>query len=89
VSDDGEEEVLVPSRAFELSADRDLVGVGSEEVEGEFSQDRDVFGPMAFAISGAIFVQDDIEDPVELVLDGPVRAYDLERLAEKAWESRK
>ncbi len=80
MSDYREKECVVPSGAFDFSAEGGLVGVGAEHVEGEFSQDREVFGTMIFSVSGPVLVEHDIEDPVELVLDSPVRGEDFEHM---------
>ncbi len=78
MSDDGEQEGIVPSCALDFASDGGLVWVAPEEVEGELSHQSDVLGAVVLAVAGSIFVEHDIENPMELVLDAPVACGDRE-----------
>src|SRR5690349_13753346 len=69
LGEEGEQEGIVPSGAFDFSAERSLVRMRSENVEGQLSQNREVLRSMVLAVSGAILVEDNVENPMELVLD--------------------
>ncbi len=76
-SDQGEEDVVVPCRAFELSGHGVLSGFSPCDVEGEASHQGEVLGSVVLSVSLSVLVHGHVEDPVEAVFDGPMGAHDM------------
>jgi hypothetical protein len=60
LSEEADQEVVVPACVLDLTSDRSLVGVGAKQVEGQFSQDGQVLWSVALAVSGPVFVEDHV-----------------------------
>jgi hypothetical protein len=59
-----EEEALIPCSELHFAPDRSIVGVGSQDVEGDAAQDGKVLRPVILSGAGVVFVKDHVEGPV-------------------------
>ena len=81
MSDEVEEEGVVPSGAFELGAQGCFgIGMSADDVEGEPAHDGQVCRSVVFATARQILVENDVEWPVQGILDGPVGADDAQEI---------
>src|SRR5438552_18246457 len=77
VTEEIEEESIVPSCALELGSQGDFcVGMSAGDIEGEAPQDGEVGWGIVLSIARQVLVEDDIERPMQAIFDGPVCAHD-------------
>jgi len=72
VSHEVEEVLIVPFCLESFVRERNLVGIGSEQVEGEATQNCQIGGPVILSGPGVIFGHEDIELPVQFVFYAPM-----------------
>src|SRR5205807_7897317 len=77
VTEEIEEESVVPSCALELGSQGDFcVGMSAGDIEGEAPQDGEVGWGIVLSIARQVLVEHDIERPMQAIFDGPVCAHD-------------
>src|SRR6185437_5113764 len=80
IGEEGEEIILGPACALDLSAQRGRVVVAAQDVESEPAQDGEIWGSVVLSGAVAILVENDIEGPVQAVFDAPMFAHDAQHL---------
>jgi hypothetical protein len=75
MSDEAEEEGILPSGALDLAAQGGRVGMGVQQVERPPAQQRQGLAAIPLARAGAVLVEHHIQHPVQLVLNRPVLAH--------------
>lgn len=79
VTEEFEEEGIVPPGALELTAQGDCpVRVSLGDVEGQASEDSQIGWSVVLAIAREVFVENAIERPVKAIFDTPMSADDAQ-----------
>jgi hypothetical protein len=78
MSKEVEEELSFPSSEVHFPAHRSIIGVRSQDVDGDSAYDCKILWPVIFAGPCIIFAEDDVERPMQLIFDAPVCAGDFE-----------
>src|SRR5882757_6432411 len=70
---------IVPASALDLAPQGGLIGMSSQDVEGEPAQNGEVLGSMVAARAVAVLGKMHVEYPMEPVLDAPMATGDVEQ----------
>ena len=79
MSKEVEEKIFAPSCELHFSADRPLIGVSGQDVEGDAAQDGKILWSVILAGSGIVLVEGHIEAPMTLIFDAPIPARHFEQ----------